>query len=61
MSPLWAKGKAININMRNMRLLDFFFKSCIWTDGHFHPEQDIFFLIYIFEAVWIFLFAWVEI
>lgn len=21
----------------------------------FHPEQDIFFLIYIFEAVWIFL------
>ena len=29
--------------------------------GHFHPEQETFFLIYILEAGWIFLFAWVEI
>lgn len=58
MSPLWDKGKAININMRNTILLDLFFKSSMAT---FTLNKKHFFLIYILEAGWIFLFAWVEI
>ena len=58
MSPLWDKGKEININMRSMILLDFFFRS---TMANFTRNKIFLFLIYILETGWIFLFAWVEV
>lgn len=58
MSPLWDKEKEININMRNMILMDFFFRS---TTATFTLNKIFLFLTYILETGWIFLFAWVEI